>query len=172
MRVPEDIAADADAELVLRFEAPGVGRLTAKKRLAELPRSKPPLRALMSGAQEAERAGRLTEAVGLFEEAVKHYPDNAMVLNNYAWFLATVKDEKSRDAARAVVMARRAVELTNEEAGYILDTLAEALYQTGKLEEAARYAAAAAEKDPRPEIRERARRFREELERKRAGKED
>lgn len=171
MRVPKDVAADANAELVLIFEAPGIGRLTASRKLAELPMLKPPLRGLLSGAREAEEAGRHEEAVDLFEEALTCYPDRPVALNNYAWFLVTVKDADFRYAERAVTLARRAVELTNEEAGYILDTLAEALYQTGKLEEAAKYAASAAEKDPRREIRERAKRFKEELDEKRAEKE-
>ncbi len=166
--VRDDVAADADAEIVLKFEAPGVGTVTAAKRLAELPRSKPSLNGLTSVAREMDFAGRYAEAVKFFGEAVGLYPDNSGLLNNFAWFLVTVEDEKLRDAERALPMARRAVELTNEQEGYALDTLAEVLYQAGKLEEAASYAARAAEKDHHPEIRERAKRFKEELEKKRA----
>ena len=146
-------------------EKPGIGRLSTSRRPAE---PKPSLQGLTSGALEAEMAGHFAEAVGHFEEAIRYYPENENVLNHYAWFLATVKDARFRDAERAVVLARRAAELTNEEAGHILHTLAVALHQTGKLEEAAKYAAAAAEKDPHPEVQEQARRFWEELERGRA----
>ena len=72
----------------------------------------------------------------------------ARALNEAAWFLLTASDEKLRDPRRALPMARKAVELTGEDDGSILDTLAKALHDTGDIRGAARYAKRAAEKEP------------------------
>lgn len=166
---PQDFLNDPDAEVVLRFEAPGLATITAAKKLAGLPRRKASPGVLLSAARAAQTAGRFAEATRKYEEAVELQPEDPTLLNGYAWFLVTVEDKKHRNPKRAVEIARRAVELTDERSGHILDTLAEALHQAGKLEEAVKYATAAAKLMQHPEIRARAQRFRKELEKKRSG---
>jgi serine/threonine protein kinase/WD40 repeat protein len=58
----------------------------------------------------------------------------ALVCNNLAWTLAT-GPAADRDPARALTLARRAVELAPDEANY-LNTLGVALYRAARLEEA------------------------------------
>ena len=58
--------------------------------------------------------------------------DNANALNIIAWTIVDDKTElKSPDLKTAIDIARRADELTNHSDGYILDTLAYALYKSG-----------------------------------------
>jgi tetratricopeptide (TPR) repeat protein len=147
----------------VRFKAEGVGKFEAAKPVSELERAKPSPLSILRGASRAEGEKRYDEAREIFEEGLGLYPENPTVLNNFAWFLVTVEDRKYRDPERAVRLARKAVDLTHDSAGYILDTLAEALYQAGDLEEAVERAEKAARLDPRGEIRERAERFRNEL---------
>ena len=66
-----------------------------------------------------------------YEKSLGYWPDNALVLNNYAYFLAL----EGRDLDRALVMASRVVELTDNNPTY-LDTQAWVLYKMGCLEEA------------------------------------
>ena len=88
----------------------------------------------------------------------------AAQLNEQAWELLTAKDEKLRDAKRALPLAREAVKLSEEKNGNILDTLALALHENGELAEAVRYAKMATEKSPgNEEIAKRAKDFEEEL---------
>ncbi len=68
-----------------------------------------------------------------YEKALKYNSDNALVLNNYAYFLAI--EEQQLD--RALGMARRAVRLRENVASY-LDTYAWVLYKTGDYAEARR----------------------------------
>jgi tetratricopeptide (TPR) repeat protein len=85
-------------------------------------------------------------------------------LNSQAWELLTAKDEKLRDAKRALPLAREAVKLSEEDDGNILDTLALALHENGELAEAVRYAKMATQKYPgREEIAKRAKDYEEEL---------
>jgi predicted Zn-dependent protease len=124
----------------------------AAKRISDLPKEKPSLYALRSKASELARSCNDDPgAWRAYEQALKLYPGDAPLLNSVAWFLLTAKDEKVRDAQRAVPMAREAVKLTNEENGNILDTLAKALHDTGQLADAAKYAKLAAERQPNNE---------------------
>jgi Zn-dependent protease with chaperone function len=69
-----------------------------------------------------------------YETALALKPDNAQVLNNLAWLLATCEDPAFRDPARALALARRAAQL--QESSYILDTLAECYFANGRTAEA------------------------------------
>jgi tetratricopeptide (TPR) repeat protein len=88
-------------------------------------------------------AGRPAEAVQAFERALGAYrpysdtydePVNheqfAAVHNELAWLLATFADVKFRDPGRAVVAARKAVELEPEHGGF-RNTLGVACYRAG-----------------------------------------
>ena len=147
----------------MRYKVEGLGEFEAAKPVSELKKAKPSIGSIVNAASRAEGDKRYDEAKEIFEVGLEFYPENAGILNNFAWFLVTVKDAKRRDPQRAVGLARKAVKLTQGQAGYILDTLAEALYQAGSLEEAVEQAEKAARLDPDEEIRERAERFRKEL---------
>ena len=182
--LPEEYAEAKDAEVLVRFELPGVIELRGMKRLADLPVTavsggacaaspgrparSAEVNAHLYAARDARREKRWADAIGSYEQAIKLLPDDAKLLNIAAWFMVTVEDEAQRRPKRAVELARRAVELTEEGSAAMLDTLAEALYQTGDLEGAVERAEAAAKLDPRPKIRERAERFRRELEERQA----
>lgn len=66
-----------------------------------------------------------------YETALEIYPDNASVLNNYAYYLSLEK----RDLERALEMSSRALALEQGNATYI-DTYAWILYELGRYEEA------------------------------------
>jgi Flp pilus assembly protein TadD len=70
------------------------------------------------------------EALADFTKAIKLKPKNAIVQNNFAWFLATCPDAKHRDPARAVELAKKAVELAPKEGGH-WNTLGVAHYRAG-----------------------------------------
>jgi serine/threonine protein kinase/tetratricopeptide (TPR) repeat protein len=55
---------------------------------------------------------------------------SASLRNDWAWFLATCPDRKLRDPARALELARKAVELAPQEGGH-WNTIGVALYRTG-----------------------------------------
>lgn len=75
------------------------------------------------------------KAVSLYEEILQADSKNDLAMNNYAWLLATCKDESLRDYPKAVKLAERSVEL--EEQNYNLDTLAVAYDRNGQFAEAA-----------------------------------
>ena len=75
---------------------------------------------------------------GSYKEAFRHYKralsfnsDNALVLNNYAYFLSL----RNEDLEKALRMAERAVELQPNNASYV-DTKAWVLHTMGRNEEA------------------------------------
>ncbi len=68
-----------------------------------------------------------------YEKSLKLWPDNVLVMNNYAYFLA----EEERNLERALEMSSRVVELTDRNPTY-LDTHAWVLYKLGRHAEAKR----------------------------------
>jgi tetratricopeptide (TPR) repeat protein len=70
-------------------------------------------------------------AYGYYEEALKLNPDEVLVLNNYAYFLA----EGGRDLKKALKMAEKVMQTEGENSTYI-DTYAWVLYKMGKYREA------------------------------------
>jgi cytochrome c-type biogenesis protein CcmH/NrfG len=83
------------------------------------------------------------QAVAAYRSALKLEPDNAIVLNNYAWLLATCEDPTMRNPKLALELAERAVSL--EKSPHALDTLAESLFVNGQLAQAIQTAEAALE---------------------------
>jgi serine/threonine protein kinase len=75
------------------------------------------------------------KSVDAFEKAARLAPDNTSALNNLAWTLVTSNVPTIRDPARAVVLARRAVQLDPYRSG-AWDTLGVACYRTGNWAEA------------------------------------
>jgi tetratricopeptide (TPR) repeat protein len=88
--------------------------------------------------EKLERAGRKKEADRLYKDAqgvveaiIKDYPKCGWAYNSAAWLSACCR----RDLEAGLKQARKAVELSPDNAGY-LDTLAEVLFQLGKKDEA------------------------------------
>jgi tetratricopeptide (TPR) repeat protein len=71
-------------------------------------------------------SGDLGSAVQAFLQAVHYQPDDPFLLNRAGWLLATAPDAHVRDGARALSLARHAVELTRRQDSVSLDTLAAA----------------------------------------------
>lgn len=89
------------------------------------------------------RAGDPAGAIGELEAALARYPEDADVLNNLAWMLATTGRGELRDPHRAVELAQRACRL-RPEAALPHGTLAAALAAAGRFAEAAVMAETAA----------------------------
>jgi len=83
-----------------------------------------------------EQTGRIREAIGQYDQAVQIKPDYAEAQNNLAWLLATRTPAAGGDPARAVTLARRACELTDNRLASYLDTLAAAQAAAGRFNEA------------------------------------
>ena len=66
-----------------------------------------------------------------YDRSLRYDPDNAMVLNNYAYFLSL----EERDLEKALTMSSRAIALTDNNPTY-LDTHAWVLFKLGRVDEA------------------------------------
>ena len=75
--------------------------------------------------------GKESKAFKYYRKALAYNSDNAMVLNNYAYFLSLL----GKDLERALTMSTRAVELEPSNATYV-DTRAWVLHRMGRNEEA------------------------------------
>jgi tetratricopeptide (TPR) repeat protein/4-amino-4-deoxy-L-arabinose transferase-like glycosyltransferase len=82
------------------------------------------------------RQGRSQEAIAHYAEAVRLNPNQVEALDGLARLLATDKDERARNPAKAVELARRACELTVFQDPVKLDTLAMAYAEAGRFQEA------------------------------------
>lgn len=78
-----------------------------------------------------------------YERALQLLPDDAGLLNNYAYFLS----EEGRDLDRALEMSQRAITISKSNSTY-LDTYAWILYKLGRYDEAKRYMRQAVTLDP------------------------
>jgi tetratricopeptide (TPR) repeat protein len=95
--------------------------------------------ALRGRADACLNIGEHAEAVKDFDEAMKIEGEDTGVLNNFAWVLATSPDDEVRDGKRAVELATKAVDLTDEKEAHILSTLAAAYAETGDFEAARKW---------------------------------
>jgi Tfp pilus assembly protein PilF len=74
--------------------------------------------------------GRSSEAAEPYGKALKLESEDAVVNNERAWFLATSPEPRWRDAARAVRLAKKAVD-AKQESGNYWNTLGVAHYRNG-----------------------------------------
>lgn len=86
------------------------------------------------------------KAIEAYEHALLLQPDNADIYNNLSWLLVTAKDKTLHNPVRALSLARQAISLREE--GYILDTLAVALWANGLVNQAIAAEKRAAQIDP------------------------
>ncbi|MBW2064130.1 MAG: M48 family metalloprotease [Deltaproteobacteria bacterium] len=82
------------------------------------------------------QTGKYEEAIEAYEKALALDENQPVLLNNLAWLLVTAPDERIRQKERALVLAKKAVRLNRSPV--FLDTLAEAYYANGLVEEAIR----------------------------------
>lgn len=160
--MPAEFLQLPKAELVVRFTDKTLGTLETAIKLSELPVEKPSVVSLLEQASKLQ-ADDPAAALKAYTEAIEAYPEDANLLNAAAWFLVTTEAKQLHNAKQATAWARKAVQLTQEKNGNILDTLAVALHEDGQLEEAARIQQRAAELSPNKEIVERAKAYAEEL---------
>jgi len=78
--------------------------------------------------------GKHREALKTYERIIGLEPENSLALNNLAWLLATAEEQNLRDEKRALLLAEQAVAL--ERSAMYLDTLAEAYFVNGLVQEA------------------------------------
>jgi tetratricopeptide (TPR) repeat protein len=81
--------------------------------------------------------GRSEDALVHLNEAIRLQPDSVPMLWHTAWILATDPDPLLREGARAVELAKEAVELSKGQDLQALDALAAALAETGQFSAAA-----------------------------------
>jgi len=74
------------------------------------------------------------KTIEAYERSLTCLPDNPQVLNNLAWLFATCDDEKFHNPKRAVILAKKALQL--KEVPHILDTLAESFYVNNQIQDA------------------------------------
>ncbi len=74
------------------------------------------------------------ETIRAYEQSLALAPDNPEVLNNLAWLYATCEIQRFRNPEKALILAKRAVEI--KESPHILDTLAESYYVNSQFEQA------------------------------------
>jgi tetratricopeptide (TPR) repeat protein len=90
-------------------------------------------------------------AYRVLKEDLARHPENAMLHNEYAWRILTTAGLEPRDSALAGKLAMKAREIDKGDNPLILDTLALALFDLGKKDEAikmAEIAVAGVEKNP------------------------
>ncbi|TWT87650.1 Regulatory protein BlaR1 [Pseudobythopirellula maris] len=90
----------------------------------------------MARAEIANGWGREAEAIADYERVLVVAPDHWVAKNNLAYLLATAKEESLRDAERAVVLARRAVESLPSPYYAAYETLATAQAANGEYDTA------------------------------------
>jgi protein O-mannosyl-transferase len=98
-----------------------------QKSLAILPNN---IEALNHLALALARTGRAREALAQWDRALAYEPNDPESTNNLAWVLATVPDPEIRNGPRAVQLAERAVQMSND--SMRLRTLAAAYAETGQ----------------------------------------
>jgi superkiller protein 3 len=82
------------------------------------------------------RQRRIPEALAHWREAIRLRPNDAFRLNETAWILATHADASIRNGAAAVELANRAARLSGRRDPAVLDTLAAADAEAGRLSDA------------------------------------
>ena len=94
-------------------------------------------------ASALRKQGNVKEAIAEYEQALNIVPEDSVALNNLAWILATSSDASTRDGARAVTLAVKAVQASGGRDPNFIRTLAAARAEAGQFAEAVATAEAA-----------------------------
>lgn len=147
---PGDREIRASLAEALRLLGPDRVRASLLEQLKRQPSAEVHAQLAMIALTQREYAEALRE----LEAARTLNPDAPEILNQLAWLLATCPEPAYRDGARAVELARRACELTQDRQARSLMTLGAALARDGRFaeacaqtEQAMAFAAACEEKD-------------------------
>jgi tetratricopeptide (TPR) repeat protein len=104
------------------------------------------------------RRGDAYLSVGNHADAIRDYdaaralrPDEAGILNNLAWVLATSPEDTLRDGKRALEIAQKACTLTEHKLPHILSTLAASYAESGDFDQAVKWSEQAVALDPSEE---------------------
>ena len=87
-------------------------------------------------AHQSEAGGRVEDAIQHYRNAVDADANNPVALNNLAWILATAGKPGLRDGKEAVLLATKAVGLTENRYALFIGTLAAAYAQAGQFQDA------------------------------------
>ncbi len=129
---PNSPAPDFElAELDLREGKLDSARITLLSLLGRQPGN---LAFILDLGQAEYRAGRLSEAIGYYEQAVTADPTNVPALNNLAFLLA----DTGKDPDRALMLAQQVKELAPDDIT-VDDTIGWAYYQKGLFQTAVEY---------------------------------
>lgn len=124
---PEERGALIEAsELMQRGDLPAAGKILSSL-LERYPHNRSARQLWLAMLVQTDR---YNETRAAFESLYDESKDDFTFLNNYAWFLATAKDQSFRDPVRAVELARAAL-LLAPNVYNIWSTLAEAYYVSG-----------------------------------------
>jgi Flp pilus assembly protein TadD len=120
-------------ELLARFlhEKDAVARL--QQLVARIPESDQAHQALGIAFQNQ---GKYNAAIVEYQKAIDLEPQNLAAQNSLAWLLATCGDGSLRNGTRSLDLARRMERVTGGQSPQILDTLAAALAENGRFDEA------------------------------------
>jgi protein O-mannosyl-transferase len=86
------------------------------------------------------KQGKIREAIAHYRELLRIRPGSLEALNNLAWHLATDHEDRDRDGPQALALVQRALELSPAPDASTLDTLAAALAENRRFDEAAKRA--------------------------------
>lgn len=165
--LPDIIQDKEGVELLVRVVIPWVGVFEATRTIDAIESISITPEILQTFIKQKMKAKQWEDTIFWYEEGIIRFPDNYKFLNSLAWHLLTCPEIQFRNPTRALVLAEKAVTLSNENMGYILDTYALALHDTGNLEKAVQYQELAVAKEPNNhEIIQRAEQFRRELQEK------
>jgi Flp pilus assembly protein TadD len=82
-------------------------------------------------AELLSEQGQTASAISNYQQTIRFSPTHAIARNNLAWVLATNPDERLRNGARAVELARQACELAEWKSALLIGTLAAAHAEAG-----------------------------------------
>ncbi len=82
------------------------------------------------------RTGHDAEAAAEFREAFRINPDNANAINKLAWLLCTSPDDNVRNGSEALRLAEQLLQMTRGQQAMAFDTLAAALAECGRFDDA------------------------------------
>ncbi len=128
------------ARLMYAMDAPNINRLELIKELVALKPDDAENRAQLATLHL--RAGDIQNAIAEYSEALRLRPElsnstrNYNWANNLAWILATNPDDRVRNGPEALRWAQAAVAVARETDAHVFGTLAAALAENGRFEEA------------------------------------